>query len=89
MSRVESAINIGPVLAADLRRAGITTVEELREVGHVGAWRRLRQVAPDRDCTHTCLAIAGAVAGVRWMTLPAAERARIAAEARAELESAR
>lgn len=75
---------MGPVLARELRRARITTLEKLRALGYREAWRRLHRVAPQRDCSSSCLALAGAIRGVRWMKLPAAERARIAAAARRE-----
>jgi DNA transformation protein len=85
MTDIERAINIGPVLGAELRAAGITTVEDLRPLGYMAAWRRVHAVAPDRDCANSCLALAGAIEGVRWMKLPAEVRARIAAEARQEV----
>jgi hypothetical protein len=43
MSDIERAINIGPRLGAVLRRAGITTLEDLRAVGYPEAWRARRK----------------------------------------------
>lgn len=80
---IGQAVNVGPVLGVELRRAGIETLEALTELGYVSAWTRLRAVAPDRDCAHALLAMAGAIEGVRWTALPKATRARIAQEARA------
>lgn len=85
MTDIERAINIGPVLAVALRRAGIDTVEELGRLGYLAAWQRVQAMVPDRDCVHTCLALAGAVEGVRWTRLPADVRARISAEAKVAL----
>jgi hypothetical protein len=81
MTEIGCATNIGPVLAGELTRAGITTLETLREVGYQEAARLIQTVNPDRDCTNSMLALAGAIEGVRWMTLPAETRARITAEA--------
>lgn len=87
MTALEEAINIGPVLAAELRQAGFQTLEDVRAVGSVEAIRRLRTVNPGRDCANSALAIAGALAGVRWMRIPADERRRIVAEVTAALDS--
>lgn len=56
--------NIGPVLAGDLRAAGIETVEQLRAVGAEAAFLRIRQSGKSDACLHELEAIAGAVAGV-------------------------
>ncbi|MBV8086674.1 MAG: TfoX/Sxy family DNA transformation protein [Chloroflexi bacterium] len=81
MTDIASAINIGPALAKDLREAGIHTLEELQAMGYREAIRRLRAAAPKRDCTHSMLALAGALEGKRWMALPADTRARVRQEA--------
>ncbi len=83
MMDIQEAINIGPRLAAELRQAGINTLEELKALGYLEAWRQLHTVAPDRDYTNSCLALAGAIEGVRWMKLPKDVRARVAQEAKA------
>ena len=77
---IEEAVNIGPRLATELHRAGINTLEELEALGYLEAWRQLHAVAPKRDCTNSCLALAGAIEGVRWMKLPKDVRARVARE---------
>jgi DNA transformation protein len=75
--------NLGPVSAERLRAVGIGTPEELRRVGAVEAYVRLKRVFP--EVTHLHLyALHGAVTGVRWYVLPEAARAalRDAAERR-------
>ena len=67
---IESAQNVGPVLARELRRVGITTLEELRRQGYFAAWEKLRAADPQRHCVMSCLALAGAVEGVPWKQLP-------------------
>jgi DNA transformation protein and related proteins len=73
---VEQAINIGSRLAAERRQVGVADLDSLRKLGAQEAWGRLR-AAGLRDCTNSRLALEGAVRGVRWMSIPEAERARI------------
>lgn len=80
---IAEAVNIGPKLAEELKAAGIATLEDLQAIGYLEGWRRLGEVAPQRCCTNSCLALAGAIEGVRWMSLPKDVRARIGAEAKA------
>ena len=77
MTELEDAINIGAVLARELRAAGISSLEELTEVGAISAVHRLRKANPDRDCMSSAFAIAGAIAGVRWHHLPQAAKDQI------------
>ena len=82
MSALEDLPNIGAVLAGRLRAAGIGTPEQLIRLGDEAAFLRLRADLPEEACTHTRLALAGAVHGVRWHALGADLRARLAADAR-------
>lgn len=68
-----TAPNIGPKLAAGLREVGIGSMDELRAVGAVDAWDRLRG-ADLFDCVNSMLALEGAIEGVRWHHLPAEQR---------------
>jgi DNA transformation protein len=69
MTPLESLVNIGPTLAADLRAVGIPDEETLRRVGAHAAAERLA-AAGLRDCVHATRAIEGALAGVRWTGVP-------------------
>jgi len=69
--------NIGKVLAERLHRAGIDTPEQLLQLGDAVAFGRIRAELPDDACTHTRLALAGAVRGVRWHGLPPDLRAEL------------
>jgi TfoX-like protein len=60
---VESLPNIGPELSLELRKVGITTADELLELGAIDAWQRLVR-AGLRDCMHSLLALEGAVEGI-------------------------
>jgi DNA transformation protein len=74
---IESTPGIGPNLASELRGMGIDSLEALTRVGFWDAWQQLRRANPERDCLPSCLALAGAIAGVRWNHLPPKVRADI------------
>jgi len=69
MAAVETLPNIGKELGQRLRKVGIETSEELRKVGDAAAFLRMRADLPEDACSHTRLALAGAVRGVRWHSL--------------------
>jgi len=69
--------NIGAVVAGKLRAAGVTTPEQLRELGSVEAALRLRALAQrpeDAPCASMLSGLEGAVRGVRWHTIPRHQR---------------
>jgi hypothetical protein len=74
---IERTPNIGATLAVELRGVGIDSLEALMRVGFWDAWLQLRQAHPERNSLPACLALAGAVAGVRWNHLPPKVRADI------------
>lgn len=57
--------NVGKVLAAHLKAAGIETPEQLRQAGAEEAWLRIRLTADPGACIMELRALAGAVEGVR------------------------
>ena len=74
---IERTPNIGSSLAAELRSLNIDSLEALTRVGFWDAWLQLRRANPGRDGVPACLALAGAIAGVRWNHLPPKVRADI------------
>lgn len=70
MSDLTSMVNIGREMSRKLQAVGITSPEQLREAGAMGAYLRLKSVYP-----HVCLvhlyALEGAVRGVDFNALPA------------------
>jgi DNA transformation protein len=61
--------NLGPISAARLQAVGIETPEELRRLGAIEAYVRLKRGFP-AVTTHVSLyALHGAVTDVRWYTL--------------------
>lgn len=70
-------LNIGGALAPGLREVGISTVEDLRAVGALATWERLRGSRPHLATGATLLQLEGAVRGIRITQLPPADRARL------------
>lgn len=62
MSELSRLPNVGKVLEKLLTEAGITTPEELREVGTEAAFSRVRLLDPTA-CLHMLYGIEGAVEG--------------------------
>jgi len=80
---LEDLPNIGKVLAGRLRAAGVTSPAHLMRLGDAAAFRKIRHDLPEDACTHTRLALTGAVRSVRWHSLEADLRARLKEEAHA------
>ena len=68
--------NIGPVLAEKLHQIGVTTYDDLVEMGSVEALIRIGQT----DITafaNMLYALEGAILGVRWHNLPKEHREKV------------
>lgn len=74
---IAEALNIGPTLAAALRDAGIADIADLRALGAMAAWDRLRELRPGLATARTLLQMEGATRGVRLGELSPGERARL------------
>ncbi|HOX38331.1 MAG TPA: TfoX/Sxy family DNA transformation protein [Candidatus Brocadiia bacterium] len=75
---LEQMPNIGAKCAGLLRDAGIKTPEQLRRIGSVAAALRLKAVMRgDSPCRSKLSALEGAIRGIRWRSLPKAERDRL------------
>ncbi len=71
------AINVGAALVGALREVGVVTIADLRTMGAVAAWERLRAARPTLATGATLLRLEGATRGIRVTQLPPAERARL------------
>ena len=69
--------NIGPVLAANLRKIGVETPEALREVGAAEAFLRIRRSVDGGACLHQLTALAGAELGLPKAALPPERKAAL------------
>jgi DNA transformation protein len=63
---VEATPNIGAELGKRLRAVGIATRKALLDLGDEAAFEKLTAKFPEDACTHTRLALAGAVRNRRW-----------------------
>jgi DNA transformation protein len=74
---LERMRNLGPIIAGRLRTVGIETPDELRRLGAIEAYVRLKR-AFRTETTHAQLyALHGAVNDVRWNALPEEARAAL------------
>lgn len=63
-------LNIGPKSAAWLRQVGVRTLDDLRRLGAVGTFMKVKK-AGFRPSLNLLYALAGAEQGVHWASLPA------------------
>ena len=61
--------NISKVIASDLQKAGISTVEELRRLGSKDAFVRIQLHSDSGACLNKLCALEGAIQGIRWHLL--------------------
>ena len=71
--------NIGPVLADNLRRVGITSPEQLRAAGACEAWLCIRNQVDGGACFHQLTALAGAESGIPKKALSSERKAELRA----------
>ena len=69
--------NIGPVLAGNLEKAGVTSPAQLRELGAEEAFLRIRAQVDPTACFHQLTALAGAEMGIPKKSLPAERKAEL------------
>jgi len=69
--------NLGPIIARRLRAVGIETPDELRNLGAIEAYVRLKRTFRVETTHGQLYALHGAVNDVRWQGLPEAARAAL------------
>jgi DNA transformation protein and related proteins len=74
---IDRAVNIGPVLSARLRTAGVGTLDELKRLGSLQAWQLIADQTADEERTHTLLALEGAIRATRWTAINQSDRDRL------------
>jgi DNA transformation protein and related proteins len=78
VSRKPSSLpNLGPVVDEWLREIGIETAGQLREIGSMEAWRRMRFVLGGRVGIVALYALDGALSGHDWRRLPPGRKAEL------------
>ena len=65
MEKLTDLPNLGPKLAGNLKQIGVTTPEQLRELGAEEAFLRIRAQVDPAACLHQLEALAGAVEGTK------------------------
>ncbi len=78
---VEYLRNVGPKSATLLRAAGIDSLEKLREIGAVAAYRRVKFVEPRAVSLNMLWALQGALTDRDWRDSPPVEKDRLRADA--------
>lgn len=76
MGELSKLPNIGPEVERQLGQVGITTPEELRQIGAQEAWLRIQQI-DESACIHRLLALEGAIQGVKKTLLPEEKKAEL------------
>lgn len=69
MGELSKQPNIGTVVEAQLNEVGITTLEQLKEIGSKQAWLKIRAI-DSSACIHRLLGMEGAIRGVKKTLLP-------------------
>ena len=77
MEHLTDLPNIGPKLADNLERAGVTDPEQLRALGAETVFLRIRDQVDRTACLHQLEALAGAAEGVRKSLLPPERKAEL------------
>ena len=72
MGELSKLPNIGP----KVEEVGITTYEQLKEMGSQQAWLKIKAI-DDSACMHRLLALEGAIQGIRKSELSAEKRAEL------------
>ena len=79
MEKLTDLPNIGPKLAENLEKIGVTTQSQLRSMGAEEAFLRIRAQVDSAACLHQLEALAGAVAGVKKSLLSPERKAELKA----------
>jgi DNA transformation protein len=83
LSSVDALPGIGPVTRRWLEAIGITHVQDLRGLGALEAYRRLKFMFPREANLNALYALEAALRGCHWQHLPSDVKAVLQDEARA------
>ncbi len=68
MGKLSKLPNIGRVLEEQLNDAGITTVDDLINIGSKEAWLKIKEM-DESACLSRLMALEGAIQNIRWHDL--------------------
>lgn len=72
MTKSDRLLNIGPKSSQWLASVGIQSEDDLRKLGAVEAYRRVKMLYPDRVTLNLLWGLQGALLGIHWNLLPQA-----------------
>ena len=64
MGELSKLPNIGKTVEEQLAQVGISTADELREIGAKAAWLKIQEI-DESACIHRLLALEGAIEGIK------------------------
>lgn len=73
MAELSKLPNIGPVLEQQLIDIGVTSYNDLKELGAEATWLKIQQI-DESACIHRLLALEGAIQNVKKTQLPEARK---------------
>lgn len=76
MGELSMLPNIGKEVERQLNEAGISTYDELKELGAEQAWLRIQEI-DESACIHRLLALEGAIQGMKKTLLPDERKAQL------------
>ena len=79
MEKLTDLPNIGPKLAENLKKIGVTTPDQLRALGAEQAFLRIRAQVDNTACLHQLEALAGASEGIKKCLLSPERKAELKA----------
>ncbi len=86
---IDTLPGIGPVTQSRLEEAGIHSIGELRSMGSVEAYRRLKFMLPRQVSLNALYALEAALRGCHWLDLPQDVKAALQQQGRAVDEALR
>ena len=69
MGELSELLNIGPAVEGQLNQVGITTYEQLKDMGSKQAWLKIKSI-DESACIHRLLSLEGAIRRVKKSQLP-------------------
>ena len=68
--------NIGDIVMEQLKQAGITNSDELKEIGSREAWLRIQKFDPSA-CYNRLCGLEGAIQNIRWHNLSLEDKKKL------------
>lgn len=76
MGELSKLPNIGKEVEKQLNEAGVTTYDELKEIGEEEAWLKIQKI-DESACINRLYALEGAIEGVKKTLLPDERKAEL------------